>query len=84
MSDFSSRPPGRPRSQKVHRAILKAARELLLEVGIYEMSIEKVAERARVGKATIYRRWSSKDELIAEAMGGLTDEIILPNSGGLY
>jgi AcrR family transcriptional regulator len=54
---------GRPRSDKVHRAILDAARELLIRDGYTRLRLEHVAVRAGVGKATIYRRWRSKEEL---------------------
>ena len=49
------RPRGRPRSERATAAILEAARELLEQVGFREMSVEAIAARAGVGKATIYR-----------------------------
>ena len=58
---------GRPRSDRVHRAILDAARELLIEEGFAHLRLEHVAARAGVGKATIYRRWDSK-EALAQAL----------------
>lgn len=73
--DVSSRKPGaaepalraprkgRPRSDRAHRAILEAFRDLLTEEGFANLRLEHVAARAGVGKATIYRRWSSKEEL---------------------
>ena len=54
----------------MRRAILDAARELLIRDGYTRLRLEHVAERAGVGKATIYRRWASKEEL-AQAL--LTD-----------
>jgi AcrR family transcriptional regulator len=54
---------GRPRSERVSRAILEAARELLVEEGFTRLRLEHVATRAGVGKATIYRRWHSKEAL---------------------
>src|SRR4249919_1354171 len=54
---------GRPRSDAAHRAILDAARELLVQDGFASLRLEHVAARAGVGKATIYRRWRSKEEL---------------------
>ncbi len=62
---------GRPRSEEAHRAILDATMELLVEVGFSALTVEGVASRAGVGKATIYRRWSSKLPLIVEAFGQL-------------
>ena len=59
----TSQRKGRPRSDRAHRAILDAARELLIEEGFASLRLEHVASRAGVGKATIYRRWGSKEEL---------------------
>src|ERR1700689_5196433 len=58
---------GRPRSPEADRAILTAAVELLADRGLAAMSIEEVAARAGVGKATIYRRWPSKGLLALDA-----------------
>ncbi len=60
-------PRGRPRSERSHRAILDAANELLAERGFVDLTIEEVAQRAGVGKTTIYRRWPSKGTLVFEA-----------------
>ena len=60
---------GRPRSEQAHQAILRATLELLVEVGFSSLTVEGVAQRAGVGKATIYRRWSSKLPLVIEAYG---------------
>jgi AcrR family transcriptional regulator len=62
---------GRPRSGEAHRAILDATLELLQEVGFSSLTVEGVASRAGVGKATIYRRWPSKLPLVVEAFGQL-------------
>lgn len=58
---------GRPRSELADRAILRAATQVLAERGLGGMSIEEVASRAGVGKATIYRRWSSRGTLALDA-----------------
>jgi AcrR family transcriptional regulator len=63
----TSAPRGRPRSERSHRAILDAANELLAERGFIDLTIEEVAQRAGVGKTTIYRRWPSKGTLVFEA-----------------
>ena len=63
--------PGRPRSEEAHRAILDATLALLSETGYSALTIEGIAARARVGKATIYRRWASKLPLVIEAFAGL-------------
>ena len=74
---------GRPRSTRAHNAILDAAIALTREVGYDALSIEAVAARAGVGKATIYRRWESKELLITEAVGRITRRIPEPQTGSL-
>ena len=59
---------GRPRSPVVDQAILRAALELFIEHGVAGASIEKIARRAGVGKTSIYRRWSSRETLLAQAI----------------
>src|SRR3989442_14598787 len=54
---------GRPRSGRTEKAILRAASELVASSGLADMTIEGVADRAGVGKASIYRRWPSKGAL---------------------
>jgi AcrR family transcriptional regulator len=66
------RAPGRPRDERADKAILDATLELLAEVGPTGLSVEEVASRAGVGKATIYRRWPTKDDLVIASMGALT------------
>ncbi len=63
-----TRPRGRPRSEKARTAILAAAIELLLEQGLHAMSMDDVAQRAGVSKATIYRWWPSKELLALDAL----------------
>jgi AcrR family transcriptional regulator len=62
---------GRPRSDLAHRKILDAARELLSDDGFSDFRLEHVAARAGVGKATIYRRWGSKEALAQELLAEL-------------
>jgi AcrR family transcriptional regulator len=59
---------GRPRSEKARQAILVAAMELLLDQGLHAMSMDDVARRAGVSKATIYRWWPSKERLALDAL----------------
>jgi AcrR family transcriptional regulator len=59
---------GRPRSRLTEKAILRAASEIVIASGLAEMTIEAVAERAGVGKASIYRRWPSKGALAFDAV----------------
>jgi AcrR family transcriptional regulator len=75
------RPVGRPRSNEVQSAILKATIELFAEVGFDGMSIEAVANRAGVGKTAIYRRWSSKEMLVLDALKVLRVEVPVVDTG---
>src|SRR5205085_12543063 len=62
------RPRGRPRSLVADRAIVEAVLEELIESGIDGLSLEQVAARAGVAKATIYRRWANKEALVLDAL----------------
>jgi AcrR family transcriptional regulator len=62
------RSPGRPRSREADAAILAAALDLLLERGIEATSIEQVARRAGVTRATVYRRFPDKTRLLIATM----------------
>lgn len=64
---------GRPRDPQAEPRIRRYAVQLLLERGFDGMTVDDVAEAAGVGKATIYRRWSSKDQLANDAMAELFD-----------
>ncbi len=77
------RKAGRPRSARSHQAILKATIELLTEEGFEAMSIEAIAARAGVGKTTIYRRWSTKNDLVIDALDILRSEVPLIDTGDL-
>ena len=59
---------GRPRSPVVDQAILRAALELFIEHGVAGASIERIAKHAGVAKTSIYRRWSSREALLAQAI----------------
>ncbi|MFE0148554.1 TetR/AcrR family transcriptional regulator [Nonomuraea sp. NPDC059007] len=64
----TSRSPGRPRSQKVDADVLAAALDLLIERGAADTSIERVAQRAGVTRATVYRRFPDKTTLLIQAI----------------
>lgn len=60
---------GRPRSEAVERAIMEGILKLLEDgVPLADLSIERIARTAGVGKATIYRRWSGKEELFVDVV----------------
>ncbi len=65
------RRPGRPRSEQAEQAIIEATLDLFAEQGFDGVCVEAVAARAGVGKATIYRRWPNKEELLLAALGSL-------------
>jgi AcrR family transcriptional regulator len=63
--------------------MLQATLELLAEVGFEAMSIDAIADRAGVGKTTIYRRYNGKEELTADAIESIREEIVIPDTGKL-
>jgi AcrR family transcriptional regulator len=77
-----ARRPGRPRSAEADEAILEAAVELFAEVGLESLTIEGVAARAGVGKATIYRRYPCKVDLVVAAARCFTQGPVLPPDTG--
>jgi AcrR family transcriptional regulator len=77
------RTPGRPRSEASHQANIQATLDLLVEGGYGSLTMDGVRTRAGVGKATIYRRWSSKEELVRDAIVFLHDEFDTPDTGSL-
>lgn len=74
---------GRPRSDEVHKAILKATLEVLAETGWTGLTMEAVAARAAVGKAAIYRRWASREGVVAAAVEEIVSEIAIPDRGSV-
>jgi len=83
MSD-ERRSPGRPRSQSAREAILTAALELVGEVGYAGLTIDGIANRAGVGKQTIYRWWASKADVLLEAGAALADVRVPVQDCGSY
>lgn len=72
------RSPGRPRSAQADEAILQATVALLAEEGLAGWSMDAVAARAGVGKATIYRRWPSREALVLEAWNRVAEPVAAP------
>lgn len=69
---------GRPRAPRARAEVVGATLELIADGGFQAATIDAIASRAGVGRNTIYRRWTSKDELLADALGQLTAELDLP------
>lgn len=79
------RSPGRPRSEQARLAILRSTLKLLGENGFSDLTIEDVADRASVGKATVYRWWPNKAALIADAFASSTTrKLRFPDTGSVY
>jgi AcrR family transcriptional regulator len=75
-TDQERKAPGRPRSARADEAIIEAVLDLLASGTPAEaLSIEAVAARAGVGKATIYRRWSNKEALLVDAVASIKGEL---------
>lgn len=68
----AGRSRGRPRDEQASRAILEAAMRQVAEVGFGRMTMESVAAEAGVSRATVYRRFSGKGELVTAAVADLT------------
>lgn len=66
-SDGAVRTLGRPRSEVAREAVLHAVDDLLVDVGYAAMTMKGIAERAGVGRQTVYRWWSTKAEILLEA-----------------
>jgi AcrR family transcriptional regulator len=64
-------------------ALRDAALRLLAEIGYDRLTVEKIAASAAAGKATIYRRWSGKAELVVDALMSQKEECAVPNTGNL-
>lgn len=75
---------GRPRDPATDERITRAAAELMLERGFDKTTVDEVAARAGVGKATVYRRWPSKEDLAVAAMESLySAEMPEPDTGSI-
>jgi AcrR family transcriptional regulator len=81
MNKPDKKSPGRPRSLQAQQAMMQATLALLAEVGFDAMSIDAIAARAGVGKTTIYRRYGSKAELVADAIESVREDIVIPDTG---
>jgi AcrR family transcriptional regulator len=80
----SNRGPGRPRDPAVEAAILDATLTLLADGGPADPTTDAIAAAAGVGKASIYRRWGSKDELVLAAVASLAGRVPAPDTGSLH
>ena len=79
------RDAGRPRGRHVTDAVLDATLAELATSGLEGLSVERVAQRAQVHKTTVYRRWPTREALIAAALEGLAVDAAAraPDTGSL-
>ena len=81
MTDTLSRAPGRPRDSGLEAPVLAATVELLLERDTREVTISAISERSGVSRAAVYRRWASREELIAAALDSVRSGVEVAPSG---
>ncbi|GGH23298.1 TetR/AcrR family transcriptional regulator [Paenibacillus segetis] len=76
---------GRPRNADAEKAILNASYDLLLEIGFGAVTVDKIAERAQVSKATIYKWWSNKAAVVMDGfMSAATARLPVPDTGSVF
>ena len=71
----------RPRSDEARRKALDAARDLIVEKGVVNLTIEDVAARSGVAKTTIYRHWPERTSLIVDAVNAMFEHLRTPDTG---
>lgn len=75
---------GRPRNVETHKSILSASYELLLENGFGAVTVEKIAERAAVSKATIYKWWPNKAAVVMDGfLSAASERLPVPDTGSV-
>ncbi len=79
----ASRKVGRPRDPFVEGRLLRVTQELIAEIGIEALTMNRVAERAGASKATIFRRWDDKRSLVRDAVAAFDVDTTIPNTGAL-
>jgi AcrR family transcriptional regulator len=77
------RAPGRPLEARPRRLAIEATLDLIAERGLRALTTDAVARRAGISKATMYRRWPSKDALVVDAVSSLVSEVAIPDTGTL-
>ncbi|WP_226000078.1 TetR/AcrR family transcriptional regulator [Paenibacillus sp. BJ-4] len=76
---------GRPRNVETHKSILSASYDLLLENGFGAVTVEKIAERAGVSKATIYKWWPNKAAVVMDGfLAAAADRLPIPDTGSAF
>ncbi|MGO4271174.1 TetR/AcrR family transcriptional regulator [Paenibacillus sp. TAF58] len=76
---------GRPRNMETQQAILSASYDLLLEDGFGSVTVEKIADRAKVSKATIYKWWPNKSAVVMDGfLSAASARLPVPNTGSAF
>jgi AcrR family transcriptional regulator len=84
MEDSMDKKIGRPRSEETKKAILTASYELSLEKGFHVVTVEGIAERAGVSKATIYKWWPNKSAVVLDGFFAVTESTLqVPDTGSV-
>jgi AcrR family transcriptional regulator len=84
MEQTTTPPSAARRSERAHQAVLTSAIEVFKELGYARLTIDAIASRARVSKATIYRWWPNKAAVVMEGfLAAVEPEIAFPDSGSL-
>ncbi|GAA4679793.1 TetR/AcrR family transcriptional regulator [Frondihabitans cladoniiphilus] len=74
---------GRPRDPFIEGKLLRVTQQLIAEIGIDALTMNRVAERAGASKATLYRRWDDKRSLVRDAVAAFDVDTSIPNTGAL-
>ncbi|MFT8319721.1 MAG: TetR/AcrR family transcriptional regulator [Bacillus sp. (in: firmicutes)] len=76
---------GRPRNVETQKSILSASYDLLLEYGFGNVTVEKIAERAGVSKATIYKWWPNKAAVVMDGfLSAASARLPMPDTGKVF
>lgn len=76
---------GRPRNVETEKSILTASYDLLLENGFGAVTVEKIADRAKVSKATIYKWWYNKAAVVMDGfLSSAADRLPVPDTGSVF
>ncbi|MEK4511343.1 TetR/AcrR family transcriptional regulator [Paenibacillus sp. FSL K6-2524] len=76
---------GRPRNAEAEKAVLAASYDLLLEIGFGAVTVDKIAERAQVSKATIYKWWANKAAVVMDGfMSAAAARLPVPDTGSVF
>ena len=75
---------GRPRDPELERRMKQVSLEVLAEHGFSGLTLEKICSRAKVSRATFYRRWTTPDTLVSEAFNERFESGILEVTGDLH